>query len=127
MRERGSLGGMAEKEERRVAPHTVQLKATVQVYVTGCRPDDESFFHLPPGQMGFFLDYLGFFPLDFMVHLHCMEYCNAVVTVPVSNSSLVLCRSYLESAICPPQCREHHTHMGCCRSLSSRPLVESSL
>ena len=99
MQERGSLGGMAEREERGVAPHTVQLEAAVQVYVIGCLPDDESFLHLP---LEFFLDHLGFFPLDFVVRLHCMEYCNAVVAVPVSNSPLVLCQSYYESATCLP-------------------------
>ena len=62
VREKGS-SGMGEREERGVAPHTVQLKAS-------WLPDDEILLHLPPGQMGFFPDHLGFFPLDCVVYCH---------------------------------------------------------
>ena len=42
---------MAEREERGVAPHTVQLKGAIQVHVPGSPPDDEREHHTHMGML----------------------------------------------------------------------------
>ena len=111
------------EEERGETPHTVQLKAAIQVHVSSC-PPNKYFLHFPPGQVGFFWNDPGFFPLDVVVCCHYLQPCHCCWSCSGPLVGALLASSW--GCNPSPQCREHHTRMGCCRSLPSRPLVESS-